>query len=587
MTSLSLSDTIGPATRTTRDRSRWWLAVGIVVFYLVMYLFPLGVRPLTIPDESRYAEIPREMLNSGDWVVPRYNGLRYFEKPPLGYWMNAVSIAVFGENAFAVRLPSALAVGLTTLLVFLFARRTFRNRRIALYAALIQLSFMEVYAVGTINVLDNLLTLLLGGGIMCFYLAATADKTKQAVLFWVASGFCLGLAFLTKGFLALAIPVLVLVPWMLWQGKWRSLMSYGWVVVFVALLVVLPWAILVQSREADFWRYFFWVEHIQRFSAPNAQHKAPFYYYLGYLPVLAFPWLTLIPAAAKGLQESGRKANDPPLFRFLWLWLVLPFLFFSISSGKLATYVLPCFPPLAILIAAGLHHYLQRERTSWYQAGLAVNLSVIGLLLITLMLMQALDLGRSAYAKHEFMSYVSLSLSFVLVLAAGFLAFTVKQQEIRIGAVAFTILPLLFVFHLAFPEQIAQRKVPEVLIRQHIEQIPANAIVIADSYIIGSVAWVLKRQDIYLTSPGELTYGLEFPDAAHRLLTPESFAALLKQELKQEPKQELKQAPDQNRDRLPVVLICSDACDERFLPLLPPSSVKHRYGTFDLWIINS
>ena len=94
----------------------WQLFSALILVYLVVYILPLDLRPLMIPDETRYAEIPREMLKSGDWIVPRLNGLRYFEKPPMGYWLNAMSISLFGENGFAVRLSSALAAGLTALL---------------------------------------------------------------------------------------------------------------------------------------------------------------------------------------------------------------------------------------------------------------------------------------------------------------------------------------------------------------------------------------------------------------------------------------------------------------------------------------
>ncbi len=348
---------------TSSSQMYRWLLAAMLVFYILIYLVPLGVRPLIVPDETRYTEIPREMLSTGDWVVPRYNGLRYFEKPPLGYWVNAASIYAFGENTFAARLPGALEAGLTTLLVFLFARATLRSRRLALYAALIHMSFFEVFVIGTINVLDSLLTLLLSAGIVTFYLAAQAEQRRQAMPFWLASGVFLGLAFLAKGFLALAIPVIVLVPWMIWHGKLRTLLTYGWLVVLVAALVAAPWAIMVQLQASDFWRYFFWVEHIKRFTAENAQHKAPFYYFLVVLPLLAFPWLTLVPAAISGLKQKSGNTIDASLLHFLWLWFLLPFLFFSASSGKLETYILPCFPPLAILIAAGLQRYFKQPGT--------------------------------------------------------------------------------------------------------------------------------------------------------------------------------------------------------------------------------
>ncbi|WP_455207487.1 phospholipid carrier-dependent glycosyltransferase [Kaarinaea lacus] len=568
MTENSSAPAIASSTAQVHDRSARWFAAGVIAFFVLLYILPLGVRPLTIPDESRYAEIPREILSTGDWVVPRYNGLRYFEKPPMGYWLNAVSLAVFGENAFAARLPGALSAGFTALLIFLFASRSLGSRQIALYATLVYISFLAVYAVGTISVLDNFLALFLTGGILAFYLAEQATQKKQALLLWIASGISLGLAFLAKGFLALAIPVIVMAPWMLWQGKWRALFSYGWLVVLVALLVALPWALLVHNRESDFWHYFFWVEHVQRFSAEDAQHKAPFYYYLTILPAVAFPWFTLIPAAFSGLKDRVRQVNDTPLFRFLWIWLLAPFLFFSVSSGKLATYILPCFPPLAILIAVGLHRYLQRPYQRLFNAGVLINLGIMALVFVALAVVQNFGVGRAAYAEDELISYVMVMLSLIAVLVVGLLRFKSKQAEIYIASIALCILPLMFIGHLGFPEQVLKRKSPELLIQQHVEQIPADAIVIADSYVIGAVAWTLKRQDIYLTSPGEFSYGLEYPDAAHRLLNFASFTELLQQ----------------NRKVRKIVMICSEGCDKRLLKETPPDVEKYSYGIFDLLI---
>ncbi len=568
MTGAAVTLNISTATPTA-DRSSRWLAAAIIILYLLLYLLPLGVRPLLIPDETRYAEIPREILSRGDWVVPHYDGLRYFEKPPLGYWLNAGSIAILGENTFAARLPSALAAGLTTLLVFLFARSSLRSQRLALYAALIHLSFFEVYLVGTFSVLDNFLSLFLSTGIVSFYMAARAAPGRRALLYWIISGLSLGLAFLTKGFLALAIPVIVLVPWMLWQRKWRSLFSYGWLAVLIAALVAMPWAILIHARESDFWHYFFWVEHIHRFSSSHAQHKAPFYYFLVALPLLAFPWLSFAPAAISGLKEKSHNSDQTALFRFLWLWLLLPIGFFSASNGKLATYILPCFPPMAVLMAAGLQQYLRRPSIRLFNMGLLLNFIFFAIALITLVVIQSVYTRYAIYHSDEWCSYLAVMLSLIAVLIAGVIAFKSKHTHTIIMSIALSFVPLLLIAHLAFPDRASAHKSPGVLIQQHSAQIPANAIVIADSYVIGAVSWTLHRNDIYLISPGELEYGLQYPDAKHRLLRPDDLSALL-----------LK-----NQYTHPVAMVCSDGCADGMVPQLPADAVRYSYGIFDLWLI--
>ncbi|MGA8181695.1 MAG: phospholipid carrier-dependent glycosyltransferase, partial [Desulfobacterales bacterium] len=132
-------------------RKSYVAAFGIFVF---LYILPLGIRPIIIPDESRYAEIPREMIASGNWIVPKLNGLRYFEKPVLGYWLNALSIELFGENAFAVRFPSAMATGLSAFIIFLLVRRFSGELSAEISAALIFLTSFIVYGIGTFNILD-------------------------------------------------------------------------------------------------------------------------------------------------------------------------------------------------------------------------------------------------------------------------------------------------------------------------------------------------------------------------------------------------------------------------------------------------
>jgi 4-amino-4-deoxy-L-arabinose transferase len=162
------------------------------------------------PDETRYGAIPLEMISSGNWISPHLNGLRYFEKPPLGYWLNAISILSFGENEFAVRLPSALSVGLSALLILLLVRRFCPDEEWAgPIATLIFLTTLEIPVVGTFAVLDSMFAAALTLTMTCFFVAAQAKRdSSHRMWFLVMAGVGCGLAFLTKGFLALVVPAL-------------------------------------------------------------------------------------------------------------------------------------------------------------------------------------------------------------------------------------------------------------------------------------------------------------------------------------------------------------------------------------------
>ena len=175
------------------------VSIALFVLFVFVYTLPLGFRPLTIPDESRYGEIPREMLASGDWVVPRLNGLKYFEKPAFGYWANAVSIITFGENAFALRITSALSVIISALMIFLLVRRFSPEGPTSALAPAIFLTCPLVLAIGHINLLDSLLSMLLTGALVCFFFAHMAENMPRKAFFSRPHGRFLRVCFSHEG----------------------------------------------------------------------------------------------------------------------------------------------------------------------------------------------------------------------------------------------------------------------------------------------------------------------------------------------------------------------------------------------------
>ncbi len=498
----------------------------IPVFFLLFYILPLGFRPIFIPDESRYAEIPREMIVSGDWIVPHLDGIRYFEKPVLGYWLNAISIKVFGENAFAVRFPSAMATGLSALIIFLLVRRFSNRNFLGAITAVIFLTCFEVYGVGTFNVLDSTLAMFVTAAMASFFFAYTDEtsvKRKRGFLFLFGI-FC-GLAFLTKGFLAFAIPVLVIVPFMIWERRFKELFLMPWIPIAGAVLVALPWGVLIHLREPGFWHYFIWNEHIRRFLAENAQHSQSFMYFFLVLPAAALPWAFLFPAVILGLKRAGLKR---PLTRYAVCWFVFPFLFFSICKGKLLTYILPCFPPLAILISMGLDQYFETGGKRAFNAGgKFLALLIIG---IAIALIGVESFGFKGFRPY-FQSW-KWALSLAGLITFAYLLFVAcRKTEYKKKIAFYAVSPFFIIFSIPFimPGLTLQSKTPGKILLQCSKLVHPDTILVSDEDQVRAVCWFYKRDNVYLLGGGgELMYGLKYKDSKKRLLTFEAFDKLVK-----------------------------------------------------------
>lgn len=503
-----------------------WAAI-LAVFFTLVYLIPLNGRLLWQPDETRYAEISREMLQRGDWLVPHLLGLRYFEKPVAGYWFNNVSQWLFGDTLFAVRFGAAFSTGLTACLVFTLAWMMWRNARRASLAALIFLSMTLVFSIGSYSVLDPMITLWLTAAMVCYYLALQATSRKARLGAYVLLGLACGMGFMTKGFLALAVPVIAALPIAIQQRRFKQLLCYGPIAVCAAVLISLPWAWAVALREPDYWHYFFWVEHIQRFAEDNAQHKAPFWYYIPILLAGVLPWLALLPGA---LAAGWRERVQHPQRFFLLSWGIMPLLFFSIAKGKLPTYILPCMAPLALLIAAYAEDCAGALRYRVFKANAVLNglfglLGALALVAIALGMLPEVRL----FAPDEWPKVIIGMIAF-----GGWLLFallSLGDHGRRWPLAAGCPLLLCLLIGSAIPQQVIDSKQPQNFIAANRPALGNSRYVLTNSVgIAAGLAWELKRSDITLyREKGEVEYGLAYPDAADRFISEADFPRWLAQ----------------------------------------------------------
>lgn len=499
--------------------------VAAVVGYLLVFVLPLGLRPMAMPDETRYAEIPREMLLSGDYITPRLNGLRYFEKPPLGYWCNALAMVVFGENRFAGRFPSAAAAGCSALLIFLLVRRFARDPLQVSITPVAFLISVEVFGLGIFSVLDGLFSMFVTATLTAFLFAYHAQGGRRNV-FLTLMGVSCGAAFLTKGFLAFVVPAIVIAPFLVWERRWRLLFTMPWLPLLTSAAVVLPWAITIHFHESDFWNYFVFVEHLNRFAGENAQHGSPFWYFVPVLMLGALPWSPLIPSAVQGLWAARSRDS---LVRFALCWFAFPFLFFSASKGKLGTYILPCFAPLAILIVAGLMVGLrQRVGGAARAVGVLVVSGLAACMSVALPFLPLEDWGVTFTGSPlAFKWGLCVSLGAWSIFSAASLATRLPSRFVALFCAGPAI--FLLTLHLMAGGMVIDGVTSERFLRAHAPLLEEKAIIVSNAYMAPAVCWAYKREDVLILArgSGELSYGLMCEDSRGRKLSFDDFVQLV------------------------------------------------------------
>lgn len=345
--------------------------LGLVVLAAIVLagcILNLGAAPLFDEDEGAYATVSREMVTRGNWLVPQLEDRPFFHKPPMIYWTQAASITLLGSTEFAVRLPSALASMAWALVVFILARQM-ATPQVAWLSVFFLITALQTSLITRAAIADALLNLFITLSLAAVYWFYRYRQKKFILLVYAA----MGLGFLTKGPIAVAIPVVVTTLFLLGRKQyavWRQLAFHPWGWLLIAA-ITLPWyGALYWAYGSDFLREIFWVHNWERFHAPMEGHSGPFYYYLPVILVGLLPYTALLIKAAGNVRSHWQTESG----QFLMIWFGFVLLLFSFAGTKLHHYVIYGYVPLLILMAQHVPHL---QRPFWLVLPLIVFLIAI------------------------------------------------------------------------------------------------------------------------------------------------------------------------------------------------------------------
>jgi 4-amino-4-deoxy-L-arabinose transferase-like glycosyltransferase len=348
--------------------------LSVLAIALFLSFFRLGSVPLFDVDEAVFATATKEMVESGDWITPTYNGVNRYDKPILFYWFMALSYKIFGVNEFSARFPSAVAASVLVLAIFLFLRHL-RSETIALNASLSMAVSVYFLVYSHAAVTDMMLTLFITLSLLSFYLSLT-EKTTARKRFSI-QGFYLfsALSFLTKGLIGILFPFGIALTYLFAtegvQGVKKAFSGRG---IILFLMVSVPWYMAQMAINGqEFIQQFFMKHHFMRYTGVISGHRGPVYYFIPVLIIGLLPWIGFLPGGIKGVfkRTSPPENHNAPcesadkLCLFVFLWFIMIVAFFSFSTTKLPNYILPAVPAASVLISFGMERE-DRWRSSGY-----------------------------------------------------------------------------------------------------------------------------------------------------------------------------------------------------------------------------
>lgn len=507
---------------------------GLLLLSLILLLlvFELGNRPFATPDEARYVEIPREMVTTGDYLTPRLNGVKYFEKPPLFYWLQVGAIKLLGFKESSMRFWTVV-LGFVGCLSLYHFTKSHEDETTALWATFILGLSPLYFSLSRLIILDMAVTICVTVALFCFYNGFLNKKLFHRRLWFYGFSIFSALGVLTKGIMTLAISGPVIILWLTFTKKWGQLRPLFFPSAFVLfLLITLPWHIAVGIKNPEFFYKYFIVEHFLRYTTDIHARTKPFWFFVPILFLGFLPWSFFIP---KALINAWRERF--PLSLFLILWAGWVFFFFSFSNSKLIPYILPAFPPLALILGRFIAQGLKSKE--FFKPHLKV-LTLFFLLLIPSFYGYSLNFTDILSEKEELIPYLHI-LCFIFISNGLLLSwFVIKKKEVlnrnvllqkflpfvskthsRLAILAFHSLITLIVLIKASPYlQKPSIKSLALMVQRH--KTPGDEVVSFMSYYQDLPVYV-KGIVAVVEAKGELEFGTQVEDTSTWMINKKEF----------------------------------------------------------------
>ncbi|MBE6356010.1 MAG: phospholipid carrier-dependent glycosyltransferase [Lentisphaerae bacterium] len=459
----------------------------IFLFFIILYIVPLGSRPLISPAEFVHADLAAEMLQSGS-STPVFQGIPQPDIPPMAYWLTAGSIKLFGENVFAVRLTSALAVGITALLIALLIMQNLRNEKLAALAATIYMSFFLVFISGSLAVPFAIFTMGVTGALGMIFLALQEERfNRRKLLLTILAGLSASLAFLTIGFPGIVLPLLIIAASILFMRRYKELLIAVPIFLVAAIVPAVPWIILMALNPETLDGFLSW----QNFSSAIGSYN----WYIYPLALLAglFPVIVLLPASLMIGKESWQKLFRQPVCQFSAIATAVPLIYFMIFRQAPAIMMLVTFPGASILISLGLQAYFNNgghhRSFDWMLNIWALFLVISGIIESILWFMQS-SILQEYFDIVPFTNLFLINLGVTSIIGGGLLLYSLHgnwRSRLYLYFFSVAILPLAISWCIA-PHRIMPEKWLNSALKECRDHAP-DAVLLTDRELYAAIHW--------------------------------------------------------------------------------------------------